>query len=143
MLAGPQLGLRYSSKTTRKSGTMFALTLLFICIFAAALGQIVLKQGSFGIDKINDIDDLLKLETFINIFTNKYIILGLVLYGSAFILWMAAMSTLDISFMYPMISLAYIITAAMAFIFFGENVSGMRWLGIILVVAGCLLIGRS
>lgn len=127
----------------RERKIMFALTLVLICVFAGAMGQICWKHGMTSVDKINEIDDLLQLETIFNIFTNKYIILGLVLYGSAFILWLGAMSTLDISFMYPMLSLAYVITAILAFVFIGENITMVRWAGIALVVAGCFLIARS
>lgn len=127
----------------RERKIMFALTLVLICVFAGAMGQICWKHGMTSVDKINEIDDLLQLETIFNIFTNKYIVLGLVLYGSAFVLWLGAMSTLDISFMYPMLSLAYVITAILAFVFIGENITMVRWAGIALVVAGCFLIARS
>jgi EamA-like transporter family. len=127
----------------RERKIMFALILVLICVFAGAMGQICWKHGMTSMDKINEIDDLLQLKTIFNIFTNKYIILGLVLYGSAFILWLGAMSTLDISFMYPMLSLAYVVTAILAFVFIGENITVVRWAGIALVVAGCFLIARS
>ena len=122
---------------------MFAITLILICVFAAAAGQIIFKKGISGLEKIESTDDLLKIQTIIDIVANKYILFGLLLYGAVFLLWMAAMSTLDISFMYPMLSLAYLIAALMAVIFLGENVSLMRWAGTVLVVAGCLLISRS
>jgi len=127
----------------RDERTMFAITLVLICVLAASLGQVILKQGMSSIDKINNVNDLVKFKAIINILTNKYVILGVILYGLVFILWMAAMSTLDISFMYPMLSLAYLITTAMAFLFLGENISMIRWIGTVLVVAGCLLISRS
>ena len=122
---------------------MFALTLVVICILIGAFGQVIWKQGMSNMDKIDRVDDLAKFETIINIFTNKYILLGMLLYGSAFLLWLAAMSTLDISFMYPLLSLAYVITALMAVLFLGEHVSAIRWAGILLVIIGCVLITRS
>ena len=60
----------------RERKIMFALTLVLICVFAGAMGQICWKHGMTSMDKINEIDDLLQLETIFNIFTNKYIILG-------------------------------------------------------------------
>ncbi|AET64475.1 hypothetical protein Mhar_1107 [Methanothrix harundinacea 6Ac] len=45
--------------------------------------------------------------------------------------------------MYPMLSLAYILTALLAFYFLGEQISTLRWSGIILVVLGCILIMKS
>lgn len=122
---------------------VFALTLLLICIFAGASGQICWKHAMSNMDQINSFDELLQPKTILNIITDKYILVGLILYGSAFIFWLGAMSTLDISFMYPMLSLAYVLTAVMAFIFIGENITSLRWMGILLVMIGCFLIARS
>ena len=122
---------------------MFTLTLVLICIFAGAIGQICFKYGLGNIHKINGMEDLLKFKTIFEIITNKYIILGVFLYGSSFILWMAALSTLDVSFMYPLLSLGYVITAILAVIFLGENITIIRWIGIILIVTGCLFITNT
>lgn len=122
---------------------MFAVMLLIICIFAGAAGQVVWKHGMSTMDRINSTDDLLRWKTIFDIFTNRYIITGMILYVSVFLLWLAAMSTLDISFMYPMLSLAYILTSAMASIFLGEDITSIRWIGTVLVVIGCFLIAKS
>lgn len=122
---------------------MFAITLLAICILAGALGQISWKHAMSNMERIEGVDGLLSHETILNIITNKFIVLGLLLYGSAFFLWLSAMSTLDISFMYPMLSLAYVLTAVLAFVFLGEEVTLLRWTGIVLVMMGCILIMKS
>ena len=122
---------------------MFALTLVLICIFAGAAGQICFKCGMSNIDKINNFDNLLNSKTIISIATNNYIILGTLLYGTAFILWLGALSTLDISYMYPLLSLGYIITAIFAFLFIRENITLLRWLGILLIFAGSFLVTKS
>lgn len=123
--------------------SVFAITLVLICVLVGAFGQIIWKQGMSSIDKINGFDDLLHFKTISNIIINKYIFLGVLLYGFAFILWLAAMSTLDVSFMYPLLSLAYVITALLAYIYLGEEVSYLRWIGIMLVVIGCALVSQS
>lgn len=122
---------------------MFAMALLLICILVGASGQICWKHAMNNREKISDINTLLQPRTIFSIITDKFIIAGLMLYGFAFILWLGAMSTLDISFMYPMLSLAYVLTAGLAFIFLGEYISLVRWVGILLIVAGCMLITRS
>ena len=127
----------------KEVNVLFALTLVLICIFAGAIGQICFKQGMENIDKINGVEDLLKFKTLFEIITNKYVILGLFLYGSSFILWLAALSTLDVSYMYPLLSLAYVITAILAFVFLKENITLLRWLGIAFVVLGCFMISKT
>jgi multidrug transporter EmrE-like cation transporter len=121
----------------------FVITLVLVCILAGSAGQILWKQGMSGMGKISGFDDLLKIKIIIDIFSNRYIILGLILYALSVILWLGALSTLDVSFMYPMLSLGYVITALSGIYFFGENVTIIRWIGIALVVLGCFFIKSS
>jgi multidrug transporter EmrE-like cation transporter len=127
----------------REGRTMFALTLVLICVLVGAVGQIMWKQGMTSMDRITSVDDLLKVKTIFNIVTNKYIIIGVMFYGSAFVLWLAAMSTLELSFMYPLLSLAYVVTALIAYLFLGEHISLLRWAGTISIVIGCIMISKS
>jgi uncharacterized membrane protein len=127
----------------QRRGKMFGIGLLIICIFLGAFGQISMKTGMNQIDKIDSVSDILNPSKIILITTNTFVIFGLLLYFFGAFLWLAAMSTLDISFMYPMLSLAYLLTSFMAVLFLGEQVSVIKWAGTILVVIGCLLISGS
>jgi multidrug transporter EmrE-like cation transporter len=122
---------------------MFALILIMICVLAGAAGQIFWKEGMSGMGRINGTGDLLQVKTVWDIFTNKFIILGIILYAISVFLWLGAMSTLDVSFMYPLLSLGYVITAIFAFVFIGENVTLLRWAGIVVIIAGCFMITKS
>jgi multidrug transporter EmrE-like cation transporter len=121
----------------------FAITLVLVCVLAGSAGQILWKQGMAGMSKISGFEELLGIKTLINIFTNKYIIFGVFLYALSVILWLGALSTLDVSFAYPMLSLGYIVTAIFSIYLFGENITVVRWLGIALIVLGCVFIKSS
>ena len=122
---------------------VFALILVLICVLAGASGQILWKEGMSGMGRINGMGDLLQLKTVWDIFTNKFIIFGIILYAISVFLWLGAMSTLDVSFMYPLLSLGYIVTAILAFVFIGENITLLRWAGIVVIIAGCFMITKS
>ena len=122
---------------------MFAIALVMICVLLGAFGQIAMKKGMTQLDRIDGPADLLNPSTVIGIFENWYVMGGLLLYFFSAFLWLGALSTLDVSFMYPLLSLAYIVTAILAFTFLGETINMVRWLGIVLVVMGCILITRS
>jgi drug/metabolite transporter (DMT)-like permease len=124
----------------KKRTTMFAIILVLICIFGAAIGQILLKSGIGQVGEINSIRQLFDIKTLLLMFTNIRILAGLLCYGIAAILWLGALSTLNISFMYPLLSLSYVITALIALIFLRENITLFHWIGIFMVVGGCLLI---
>lgn len=122
---------------------MFALTLVLICIFGGAIGQIVMKSGMGQVGEIDSIGRLFNLSTLYHIFTNPCVLTGIFVYAAVAVLWLGAMSTLNISFMYPLMSLAYVMTAIFALIFLNENITLLRWAGIFLVVGGCFLITRT
>ena len=122
---------------------MFAIGLVLICVLLGALGQVAMKSGMKQMPQINSLNDLLDSKTIMAIFGNTYVIGGLILYMVSAFLWLGALSTLDVSFMYPLLSLAYVVTAVFAIIYLGEIVTLSRWAGIVLVVIGCILIVRS
>lgn len=122
---------------------MFALTLVFICILCAAGGQTAMKSGMSQVGEIGSMRQLFSLDTLFHIFTNRRVLAGIFLYVISLFLWLGALSSLNVSFMYPLLSLAYVITAIIAFIFLKESITLLRWVGIVLVMGGCLLIMRT
>ena len=107
------------------------------------MGQIAMKSGMSQVGEIGGLAQLFNPNTLFHIVTNPRVIAGVFLYGVAAILWLGALSTLDVSYMYPLMSLAYVIVALVAFIFLKENITFLRWAGILLVVGGCFLVTRT
>jgi len=119
---------------------MFALTLVLVCILAVTGGQLFMKSGMSQVGEINSLKQLLNFGTLIRIFTNPLVLIGIFLYGVSLVLWLGALSTLNVSFMYPLLSFAYVLTAVFACIFLKESLTLSHSLGILLVVGGCTLI---
>ena len=121
----------------------FALILIAICILFSAVGQVLMKMGMNQIGEITNIHQLLNFRMLFSIFTNLCVIAGVLCFVIQLVIWLAAMSTLNISFMYPLASLVYALTAIIALVFLHENISLVRWAGIFLVVGGCFLVGQT
>ncbi len=122
---------------------MFALSLVFISILCAAGGQIAMKSGMRQVGEIGSVGQLFNFGTIFRIFTTLPVLVGVFLYVISLFLWLGALSTLNVSLMYPLVSLAYVITAIVAFIFLKESITLLGWIGVLLVVGGCLLILRA
>jgi drug/metabolite transporter (DMT)-like permease len=56
---------------------------------------------------------------------------------------MALLSWADLSYVMPVTALGYVVTAFAARFFLGENISVERWVGIVLVTAGVMLVGQT
>lgn len=122
---------------------MFALILVLFCIFGSAMGQTLMKSGMSQVGEVKSMGQLFNLDTLSRIFTNPRVITGMLCYAIALILWLGAMSTLNISFMYPLLSLAYVLTAIFALIYLKESITVSHWIGIACIVVGCFLIVRT
>lgn len=74
---------------------------------------------------------------------NPWVALGV----SLLILWMLSRMTLlswaDLSYVLPVTSLGYVLTAILGRAFLGEQVSPQRWAGTFLIVAGTTLVGLT
>lgn len=64
-------------------------------------------------------------------------------FGLATGLWLLALSGLNISYAFPLLSASYILVALLARVFLRETISLKRWAGISIVCFGVLLIAWS
>ena len=63
-------------------------------------------------------------------------------YACATALWLYIIKTFPFSMAYPMVSLSYIFGMFAAMLVFHEQVPTVRWLGVLLIMAGCVLIAK-
>ena len=62
--------------------------------------------------------------------------------GQVFLLWMYIVKIFPFSLAYPMISLSYVFGMVAAIVFFHEQVSLTRWVGVFCIIMGCCLIAK-
>ena len=61
-------------------------------------------------------------------------------FGAASLLWMYILKNFPLSMAYPLLSLSYVIAMFSAVLFFHESIPLHRWVGCLLIMAGCVLI---
>lgn len=125
---------------------MFGKTLLLILasIGLGITGQFLLKEGvmsSSGRIELTSLSHI--LGQFLLVFQNPYVLMGFVMYGLGSLTWILVLSRTDLSMAYPMLGLGYVVTVALAAAIRHEPVTGLRWLGVFLIVAGVLVIGNE
>lgn len=75
------------------------------------------------------------------IFTNYYLIGGLLLYAVGGTLMILSLRGGEVSVLYPIIATSYIWVALLSIKFLGENMNIFKWLGISSIIFGIILIG--
>ena len=111
------------------------MTYIFLAINIIFLpaGQILWKLSMSKMDGFN----------IISIILNPYIIIGVALYGLATLLWLYILSKEELSLVYPLQSITYVIGTILAIFIFRENVSLLRWVGIVTIIVGATLVARG
>ncbi|HEY5265147.1 MAG TPA: SMR family transporter [Steroidobacteraceae bacterium] len=68
---------------------------------------------------------------------------GMLCYATSVCVWLAALSKAPVSTAYPMLSLGYVVVAAVSVMWLGETLTPGKVLGIALICAGVVLVSRS
>ena len=112
-------------------------------VFFTVYGQIIIKyripfHGALPVDPHTKVLFLLKL------LLDPWILSGLISAFVAALFWLAVLSTkIELSKAYPFTALSLVLVVIFSIIFFKESVSIPLMFGILLIIAGIVLVGRS
>lgn len=121
-----------------KGAKMELMILILLSVVLGVFGQIFQKMGMKDIGKV-DFQDIFSLK-FFSIVTQRYVFVGIVLYLLASVVWLVVLSKAEVSYAYPLIGLGYVFVAIFAKIFFNENLTLLRFVGILLISMGAYLV---
>jgi drug/metabolite transporter (DMT)-like permease len=86
---------------------------------------------------------LVSLQMFVGAFTSAVIWLGIASLLTFFVAQLLVLSWADYSYVQPASAISYAVVALAGSLFLGEAVSPTRWLGIAIICAGVLIVGRT
>lgn len=117
-------------------------SLVFVSIILNSIGQLLFKLGMNQIGVFNfSLSNITGL--ILKVLMSPALIAGLMLYFLSTGVWFLVLSRAEISYVYPLISLSYIVTAAGGYLFLHEHVSPTRLLGTLIIIVGVVLVCRS
>lgn len=114
---------------------------ILIPVIAAAIGQMILKVGMTQVGEIKMTGNI--IGSFIKMFTNWYVLGGLAFFGVNSFLWLIVLSREKLSFAYPMVAFAYVVTILLSKFILHEEIPFLRWLGLGIIICGILMIAKS
>ena len=111
---------------------LWAVILMVLCTIFTASAQLLYKSGVH------------KLEfSLVSIISNWNIILGIVMYGLGAICLIVALRGGQLTVLYPIAASSYVWVALGSGYFFGEIVNKFRWIGIIFIMIGIVMIALN
>jgi multidrug transporter EmrE-like cation transporter len=123
------------------SWVTWALILSGVGLNAAA--QLLLKVATRPLAHFTDFGMATVRDSVLSLGTSLPFWAGMVCYGASLCVWLAALSKAPVSTAYPMLSLGYILVAAVSVIWLGESLSTAKMLGIALICVGVILVSGS
>jgi multidrug transporter EmrE-like cation transporter len=115
--------------------------LILVGVLLNASAQLLLKVGANAVGSINGIHGLRSAA--MPLAMQPSIWGGLACYAISVVVWVVALSRVDVSLAYPILSIGYVVNALVAMFFLGETVSLMRWAGITVILLGVGLVAQS
>ena len=122
--------------------TKIVLILLIALIFEA-IGVVFLGEGLQQLGEVKPLNARNVLRLLGQGATNKYILLGVAFEAIFFGALLYLLARADVSFIWPLTSLGFVITTLAARIFRHEEISFVRWAGVILIVLWAMIVGWS
>ena len=122
------------------NSSMFGLILVGVLLGAA--GQLFLKAGTNRAGKFAFRRDNI-LPVGWKLATEPRIVAGLVCYVLGVAVWIVALSRVEVSIAYPMVSMGYVVNAIAAWYLFGEAITRSRLVGIGFIVIGVYIVAQS
>jgi len=115
--------------------------ILALLVLSQVAGNISLTYGIKQLGEVNTINPLLLIKYMGLVLFSPWTWFAIVLLITSLILYLTAVSRLDLSYVLPMIASNYVVTTLAAWLILQEHVSWNRWMGTLLVTAGVLIVG--
>ncbi len=113
--------------------------ILFLGVLFGSFGANILRRGMMQFNFTNG----LSFNFLISILFNPTVLLGLLLFIMPTAINMYLLSKYSVSLIQPLLSLTYVLTPFIAFIFFKEEITLLRIIGIFIIVIGVIFVAKS
>jgi len=114
---------------------------ILIAVLTGGVAQTMMKLGT---DRVGKFGETPALEYLFHLLTHPFVLLAILAYGFGVIFYMFMLSRLDLSYLYPaMVALGLVLATLISATILGEHISLVRLGGIVVVIAGVFLVGKS
>lgn len=118
-----------------------ALVLTSVCL--ATAGQLMLKTGMARVGYVGTARLSKPIPLLMDVVKTWQVVVGLILFVLSAVSWLIVISRIPLSLAYPFVGITYVMLALFGKFVLHEHVPNLRWLGVVLIVAGIILVGRT
>jgi drug/metabolite transporter (DMT)-like permease len=143
--AGPDWDPELEPPGPVREGRTVLIAFILVSVTLAALAQLTLKHGMNQVTNEGALPLQLgkPVDTVRRIGLNVSVWLGLLIFVLSAAVWLVVLSRASLSFAYPFASLTYVLILVFDRFVLDQPISGLRYAGVALIIAGLLLISRT
>jgi drug/metabolite transporter (DMT)-like permease len=119
------------------------LLILLIGLVFEAAGVVFLKKGITEVGQVKRIGAAEIVRVVKAGVANPSVLLGVLFEALFFVCLLVLLGESDVSFLWPLTALSFVMTTFAAILFLSEKVSSVRWAGVIFIMIGAALISYS
>ena len=131
------------NKTKSSSITVKSFIVILLLVVLQALGDVCVSRGMHEVGKVTllEPDDMLMFG--LRMLFNPWLDLGMFFLLVYFLLYLASLSWLDLSYLLPMTTMGYGLNALFAWLMLKEQMTSTRWLGTLFIMGGVFIVGMG
>jgi drug/metabolite transporter (DMT)-like permease len=123
--------------------TARTLAWILVSVMFSSLAQMLFKIGVSSVGPERGSGPDASANALVAMLWNPGVLGGLALYGFGTLIWLSVLSRVQLSQAYPFVGLSFVLTAAFGYLVFRDDMGALRMFGILLIVTGVCLVGRS
>lgn len=118
---------------------MKTLLLVMLATLTTAVGEVLLAKG---MKEVGDVSQLewTQMWRMLAMFANPKVLLGVLCMATFFFCYAASLSWAELSLVLPTTASSIVFATVIAYLWLGEDVSSLRWVGVLVIMIGILII---
>jgi drug/metabolite transporter (DMT)-like permease len=131
--------MQTSLRTETPAGLLKTRELILAVIVSNVIGNVALSRGMHDIGQMLSFSPL----PYLHAILNPWVGTGVIVLAFWMFFDLALLSRADLSYVQPVTSIGYILIALLGHFALRERISWERWLGICVIAAGVMLVGKT
>ena len=100
------------------------IVLILVSVLLNCMAQILIRKGMLVNGEVSEMTDL--VSSIPGMITNIYLWGAMISYAISILVWMVVLSKVEVSYAYPFLSIGYVLSAVVGYLWFAESISPIR-----------------
>ncbi len=126
-------------RTETPTGRLKTRELTLVVVVSQVIGNVALSYGMREVGSVVSFSPL----PYLHAILNPWVAVGVLVLALWMLSDLALLSRADLSYVLPVTAISYVLIAVVGHFLLGERVTVLRWVGIVVITLGVMLVGKT